>query len=174
MTKYFLAIINFDVDSADVRSKWFNDMMFGKLIKFNKYSNKVICSTFELMLIMIMSVNFLNINDMQIRPPSSFLGLARTLRKREETREGGREGVKGERRARRKRGRGRKGGEKGRKKRRKRGRKKKEGGRKGRERGKREGKREREKGRRERKEQRKKEKGGREGEKRRKERCLYQ
>ena len=133
MTKYFLAIINFDVDSADVRSKWFNDMMFGKLIKFNKYSNKVICSTFELMLIMIMSVNFLNINDMQIRPPSSFLGLARTLRKREETREGGREGVKGERRARRKRGRGRKGGEKGRKKRRKRGRKrgrrKREGGR---------------------------------------------
>ena len=133
MTKYFLAIINFDVDSADVRSKWFNDMMFRKLIKFNKYSNEVICSTFELMLIMIMSVNFLNINDMQIRPPSSFFGLARTLRKREETREGGREGVKGERRARRKRGRGRKGGEKGRKKRRKRGRKrgrrKREGGR---------------------------------------------
>ena len=38
--------------------EWFNDTMFRKLIKLNKYSNEVICSTFELMLIMIMSVNF--------------------------------------------------------------------------------------------------------------------
>ena len=56
-------------------------MTFRKLIKLNKYSSKVIWSTFELMLIMIMSVNFvgigisnfMNINDMQIRPPSRFL-----------------------------------------------------------------------------------------------------
>ena len=54
----FLATINFDVDSANVGSKWFNDTMFRELIKLNKYSNEVICSTFELMLIMIMSVNF--------------------------------------------------------------------------------------------------------------------
>ena len=52
----FLATINFDVDSADVGSEWFNEMMFRRLIKLNKYSNKAtsIC-TFELM---IMSVNF--------------------------------------------------------------------------------------------------------------------
>ena len=50
--------INVDVDSADVRSEWFNDTMFRRLIKLNKYSNKVICSTLELMLIiMIMSIN---------------------------------------------------------------------------------------------------------------------
>ena len=56
-------------------------MTFRKLIKLNKYSSEVIWSTFELMLIMIMSVNFvgigisnfMNINDMQIRPPSRFL-----------------------------------------------------------------------------------------------------
>ena len=44
--------INFDVDSADVGSKWFTDTMFERLIKY-KYSNKEICSTLELMLIMI-------------------------------------------------------------------------------------------------------------------------
>ena len=53
-----LATINFDVDSADVGSEWLNDTMFRRLIKLNKYSNEDICSTFELMLIMIMSVNF--------------------------------------------------------------------------------------------------------------------
>ena len=54
----FLATINFDVDSADVGSEWFNDTIFERLIKLNKYSKEDICSTFELMLIMIMSVNF--------------------------------------------------------------------------------------------------------------------
>ena len=50
--------INFDVDSADVGSEWFNDTMSERLIKLNKYSNEEICSSFELMLIMIMSINF--------------------------------------------------------------------------------------------------------------------
>ena len=31
----FLATINFDVDSADVGSEWFNDAMFRRLIKLN-------------------------------------------------------------------------------------------------------------------------------------------
>ena len=31
----FLATINFDVDSANVGSKWFNDTMFRELIKLN-------------------------------------------------------------------------------------------------------------------------------------------
>ena len=50
------ATVNFDVDLADVGSEWFNDTMFNK--KLNKYSNEDICSSFELMLIMIMSINF--------------------------------------------------------------------------------------------------------------------
>ena len=50
--------INFDVDSADVGSEWFNDTMFRRLIKLNKYSIEVICSTFELLFIMFMSINF--------------------------------------------------------------------------------------------------------------------
>ena len=56
MKQNFLRLYT-DVD-PDVRSEWFNDMMFRRLIKLNKYSNKVIWSTFELMLIMIMSINF--------------------------------------------------------------------------------------------------------------------
>ena len=54
----FLVTINFDVDSADVGSEWFNDTMFRRLIKLNKYSIEVICSTFELLFIMFMSINF--------------------------------------------------------------------------------------------------------------------
>ena len=86
----FLVTINFDVDSADVGSKWFNDTMFRRLIKLNKYSNKAtsICSLslsafcrfkflgkvtnigiFNCFIIRV--PNFMNIN-MQIRPPSHF------------------------------------------------------------------------------------------------------
>ena len=39
--------INFDVDSSDVGSEWFNDTMFERLIKLNKYSKEEICSTFN-------------------------------------------------------------------------------------------------------------------------------
>ena len=39
--------INFDVDLADVRREWFNDTMFERLIKLNKYSKEEICSTFN-------------------------------------------------------------------------------------------------------------------------------